>query len=307
MAAITAAAVNELRQATGCGLMDCKKALVECEGDMDKAVTYLREKGLASQAKKATRIAAEGMAYAYVCPECGIGSVVEVNCESDFVAGNDLFKDFVSGIAAVVAKSNPADVDALMECPWITGNGTVADAKNELFLSVRENMNVRRFARIDSGVCIPYVHMKGKVAVLVNLETAAPAEAVTELGKDIAMQICALNPSYLDQSEVPASFIEKEKEIRIATAKQDPKNASKPDAILEKIVMGGINKMYKEICLLQQPFVKDDKVSVEQHVAAVAKELGTPIKVVSFTRFEKGEGIEKKQEDYAAEIAKLVK
>ena len=303
MANITASAVNELRQATGCGLMDCKKALVECEGDFDKAVTYLREKGLASQAKKASRIAAEGLAYAAVVD--GVGVILEVNCESDFVASSPLFAEFVSGVAQVIAKENPADVDALMNCPWHTGSGTVADAKNELFLSVRENMNVRRFQRIE-GVCVPYVHMKGKVAVLVELDTAAAPEAVNELGKDVAMQICALNPQYLDQSVVPADFVEKEKEIRIATAKQDPKNAKKPDAILEKIVMGGISKMYKEICLLQMPFVKDDKVSVGQHVAAVAKELGTPVSVKGYVRFEKGEGIEKRQDDLAAEVAKMV-
>ena len=303
MANITASAVNELRQATGCGLMDCKKALVECEGDFDKAVTYLREKGLASQAKKASRIAAEGLAYAAVVD--GVGVILEVNCESDFVASSPLFAEFVSGVAQVIAKENPADVDALMNCPWHTGSGTVADAKNELFLSVRENMNVRRFQRIE-GVCVPYVHMKGKVAVLVELDTSAAPEAVNELGKDVAMQICALNPQYLDQSVVPAAFVEKEKEIRIATAKQDPKNAKKPDAILEKIVMGGISKMYKEICLLQMPFVKDDKVSVAQHVDAVAKELGTPVSVKRFIRFEKGEGIEKRQDDLAAEVAKMV-
>ena len=303
MANITASAVNELRQATGCGLMDCKKALVECEGDFDKAVTYLREKGLASQAKKATRIAAEGLAYAAV--ENGVGVIVEVNCESDFVASSPLFAEFVSGVAKTIAKENPADVDALMTCPWHTGSGTVADAKNELFLSVRENMNVRRVARVE-GLCVPYVHMKGKVAVLVELDTAAAPEAVNELGKDVAMQICALNPQYLDQSLVPAEFVEKEKEIRIATAKQDPKNAKKPDAILEKIVMGGLGKMYKEICLLQMPFVKDDKVSVEQHVAAVAKELGTPVSVKGYIRYEKGEGIEKRQDDLAAEVAKMV-
>lgn len=304
MATVTAAAVNELRQATGCGLMDCKKALVECDGDMDKAVTYLREKGLASAAKKSTRVAAEGMAYATVVD--GVGVVVEVNCESDFVASNEMFAKFVDGVATVIAKCNPADVDALMECKWVEGEGTVADAKNEVFLSFRENMQVRRFQRIE-GVCVPYVHMKGKVAVLVELATSAAAESVTELGKDIAMQICALNPTYLDQSQVSAEFIEKEKEIRIAAAKQDPKNASKPDAIIEKIVVGGLAKMYKEICLLQMPFVKDDKVSVEQHVKAVAKELGTDIAVKGYVRFEKGEGIEKRQDDLAAEVAKMVK
>ena len=303
MAAITAAAVNELRQATGCGLMDCKKALVENDGDFEKAVTYLREKGLASQAKKATRVAAEGMAYAAVID--GVGVIVEVNCESDFVAGGPLFNEFVTGVAKVIAKENPADLPALLAAPWHTGKGTVDDAKSELFLSVRENMSIRRFERVE-GVCVPYVHMKGKVAVLVELDTTASAEAVTEMGKDVAMQICALNPQYLDQSMVPASFVEKEKEIRIATAKQDPKNAKKPDAIIEKIVMGGIGKMYKEICLLQMPFVKDDKLSVEQYVAATAKTVGAPITVKGYVRFEKGEGIEKRQDDLAAEVAKMV-
>ncbi len=304
MAEITAKAVNELRQATGCGLMDCKKALVESEGDFDKAVTILREKGLASQAKKATRIAAEGMAYAANVD--GVGVIVEVNCESDFVAGGPLFAEFVQNIAKVIAKENPADVDALMACPWVDGNGTVADAKNELFLSVRENMNVRRFQRVDGCVAVPYVHMKGKVAVLVELDTAASGDAVTAIGKDVAMQICALSPQFLDKSNVSDEFIENEKNIRLVAAKQDPKNANKPDAILEKIVLGGISKMYKEICLLQMPFVKDDKLSVEQYVAAAAKELGSPVTVKGYIRYEKGEGIEKRQDDLAAEVAKMV-
>lgn len=303
--AITAAVVNELRQATGCGLMDCKKALVECEGDFDKAVTYLREKGLASQAKKASRVAAEGLAYATVVD--GVGVVVEVNCESDFVASGPMFGEFVENVAAVIAKENPADVDALMNCKWVDGQQTVADAKNEIFLSLRENMQIRRFERVEGCVSVPYVHMKGKVAVLVKLETEAAAEAVTACGKDVAMQICALSPQYLDQSDVPADFIEKEKEIRLATAKQDPKNAKKPENILVKIVEGGLGKMYKEICLLQMPFVKDDKMTVSQYVASVAKEVGKDVKVLGYIRYEKGEGIEKRQDDLAAEVSKMVK
>ena len=195
--AITAAVVNELRQATGCGLMDCKKALIECEGDMEKAVMYLREKGLASQAKKASRVAAEGMAYATVID--GVGVVVEVNCETDFVANGEPFNNFVKGVAAVVAKENPADVDALMGCPWVTGNGTVKDAKDELFLAIRENMSIRRFARIADGFSVPYVHMKGKIGVIVNL-TVEGCDA-TEIGKDIAMQIAALNPRFSFHAE----------------------------------------------------------------------------------------------------------
>ena len=303
MAEITAKAVNELRQATGSGLMDCKKALVACEGDFDKAVDYLREKGLASAAKKATRVAAEGMAYATVVN--GVGVVVEVNCETDFVAGNELFTAFVKDLAVVIAEQNPADVAALMECKWADGT-TVADAKNELFLSVRENMDIRRFVRVADGVSVPYVHAGGKIGVLVTLETEASAEAVNELGKDLAMQIAAMNPQFLDKSGVSADFIEHEKTVRLAQAKQDPKNAKKPDQIIEKIVMGGIEKMYKEICLLQQAFVKGEGEDVSAHVAAVAKEVGSAIAVKSYIRFEKGEGIEKKVDDLAAEVAKMV-
>ena len=303
MAEITAKAVNELRQATGSGLMDCKKALIACEGDFDKAVDYLREKGLASAAKKATRVAAEGMAYATVIN--GVGIVVEVNCETDFVAGNELFTAFVKDLAVVIAEQNPADVAALMECKWADGT-TVADAKNELFLSVRENMDIRRFVRVAEGVSVPYVHAGGKIGVLVTLETEASAESVNELGKDLAMQIAAMNPQFLDKADVSADFIEHEKTVRLAQAKQDPKNAKKPDQIIEKIVMGGIEKMYKEICLLQQAFVKGEGEDVSAHVAAVAKEVGSAIAVKSYIRFEKGEGIEKKVDDLAAEVAKMV-
>ncbi len=305
MANITAAAVNELRKVTGSGLMDCKKALVACEGDMDKAVDYLREKGLAGAAKKADRIAAEGMAYAAVID--GVGVVVEVNCESDFVGGNELFRNFVKGVAQVIAKENPADVAALMACKWIDGTTTVEDAKNELFLSVRENMNIRRFQRVEGGLSVPYVHMNGKVGVLVNLETESTDPAVVELGKDVAMQICAMRPTYLDKSNVDAAFVEHEKEVRLAAAKQDPKNAKKPEAILTKIVMGGIEKYYKEICLLQQAYVKGEGEDVAAHVAAVSKAVGAPIAVKSYVRFEKGEGIEKRSDDLAAEVAKMVK
>ncbi len=302
--AITAAAVNELRQATGSGLMDCKKALVACDGDMDKAIDYLREKGLASAGKKASRVAAEGMAYATVVD--GVGVVVEVNCESDFVAGNDLFKTFVQNLAVVIAKEAPVDPDALLACKWVDGATTVADAKNELFLAVRENMQIRRFERIEGGVTVPYVHMGGKVGVLVNLDTESTADAVIELGKDVAMQICAMRPQYLDKQYVDAAFIEHEKEVRLAQAKQDPKNAKKPDAIIEKIVMGGIEKYYKEICLMQQAYVKGEGEDVAAHVAAVAKEVGAPIGVKCYVRFEKGEGIEKRQDDLAAEVAKMI-
>lgn len=301
--AFTAADVKNLREMTGVGMMDCKKALVEADGDIDKAVEWLREKGLAAAQKKAGRIAAEGVAYAAVID--GIGVIVEVNAESDFVAKNEIFNEYVKGVAAVVAKENPADLDALYAAPF--GNGhTVLEEQNDKVLVIGENIKVRRFARYASGLSVPYVHMGGRIAVLVNME-APEAPAVVELGKDIAMQIAALNPTFKDKSDVDAEFIAKEKEIRLAQAKEDPKNAKKPDAIIEKIIEGGLAKYFKEICLMQQPFVKDDKVSLEQHIAAVAKEVGADVKLVGYTRFEKGEGIEKRQDDLAEEVAKLVK
>ena len=303
--AFSATDVKNLREMTGVGMMDCKKALAAADGDIDKAVEWLREKGLAAAQKKAGRIAAEGMAYAAVID--GIGVVVEVNAESDFVAKNEKFVDYVKGVAEVVAKCNPADLDALYECKYPGTDMTVKDMQNDRVLVIGENIHVRRFARYATGTSVAYVHMGGRIGVLVNMEVGQCSDDVIELGKDIAMQIAAMNPTYLDKSDVTEEFIAKEKEIRLAQAKQDPKNATKPDAILEKIVMGGIAKFYKEICLLQQPFVKDGDVSVEQHVADVAKAAGTTIKVVGFTRFEKGEGIEKRQDNLAEEIAKMVK
>ena len=303
--AFTAADVKNLREMTGVGMMDCKKALTASDGDMDKAVEWLREKGMAASAKKAGRVAAEGMAYAAVID--GVGVVVEVNAETDFVGKNEKFVDFVKGVAATVAANKPADLEALMACKYNGTDLTVEQQQQEMVLVIGENIKVRRFARYDTGLNVPYVHMGGRIAVLVNLETESTDAAVVELGKDIAMQIAALNPTYKDKSDVSEEFIEKEKEIRLAQAKEDPKNAKKPDAIIEKIVMGGIGKYFKEICLLQQPFVKDDKVSVEEHIAAVAKQVGASIKLVNYTRFEKGEGIEKRQDDLAEEVAKLVK
>jgi len=305
--AFTANDVKTLREMTGVGMMDCKKALTATDGDMDKAVEWLREKGLAAAQKKAGRIAAEGMAYADVID--GIGVVVEVNAETDFVAKNDLFVDYVKKVAEVVAKENPADLDALFAAKYPEGDLTVEQAQQEKVLVIGENIKVRRFTRYADGFSVPYVHGGGKIGVIVNmtLENITDTDAVTELGKDIAMQIAAMRPMFRDKSDVDADFIEKEKEIRLAQAKADPKNTNKPENIIEKIVMGGISKYYKEICLLQQDFVKDNSMSVEQHVAAVAKSLGGSITVKAYTRFEKGEGIEKKQENFAEEIAKMVK
>ena len=304
--AFTAADVKNLREMTGVGMMDCKKALTESDGDINKAVEWLREKGLAAAQKKAGRIAAEGMAYAAVVN--GVGVIVEVNAESDFVAKNELFVEYVKGVASVVAEQNPADLDALMACQYPETGRTVLEEQNDKVLVIGENIKVRRFARYDSGISVPYVHMGGRIAVLMNL-TASCGEndEVVELGKDLAMQVAALNPTFLDKSQVSEEFVENEKKVRLIQAKEDPKNAGKPEAIIEKIVMGGLSKFYKEICLLQQPFVKDDSVSVEQHVAEVAKKLGAQITVVGYVRFEKGEGIEKRCDDLADEVNKLIK
>ncbi len=304
----TAKDVKDLREMTGVGMMDCKKALTESDGDKDKAIDWLREKGLAAAQKKAGRVAAEGIAYADVID--GIGVVVEVNAETDFVAQNEKFVDFVKNVAEAVAKNAPADVETLLDSQMPGTDKSVRDKQQDMVLVIGENITIRRFERYTEGLCIPYVHAGGKIGVMVNMEVSAGLEAkpeVIELGKDIAMQIAAMRPTYLDKSDVDQSVIEKEKEILTIQAKEDPKNANKPDNIIEKMVTGRVNKYYEENCLLQQAFVKGDKISVEKHVAEVAKAAGGTIKVVSFTRFEKGEGIEKKEENFADEINKLVK
>ena len=299
--AITANDVKVLREMTGVGMMDCKKALTEADGNMDKAVEILREKGLAASQKKAGRIAAEGMAYSTVVN--GVGVVVEVNAETDFVAKNDKFVDFVKGVATVVAKELPTDLDDLMTKPF--GNGhTVLEEQQEMVLVIGENIKVRRFAFYTEGVSVPYIHAGGKIGVLVNLETELTAEQVTEVGKDLAMQIAALNPRFLDKSEVSQEVLDEEKKIMMVQMSNDPKMASKPEQVREKIVMGKLNKFYEENCLLQQEFVKDNSMSVSQYVASVAKAQGGSIVLKSAVRFEKGEGIEKKQENFAEEIAK---
>ena len=306
--AFSAQDVKNLREMTGVGMMDCKKALTEAEGDIDKAIEWLREKGLAAAQKKAGRIAAEGVAYAEVFD--GVGVVVEVNAETDFVAKNELFIEFTKNVALVVAKENPADLEALLACKYPGTELTVEQMQQEKVLVIGENIKIRRFVRYPEGLSVPYVHMGGRIGVLINMSVPAGFESrdeVVELGKDLAMQIAAMNPAYRDKSDVDPSVIEKEKEILMLQAKEDPKNASKPDAIIEKMIMGRVGKFYEENCLLQQTFVKGDKISVEQHIAEVGKAVGGKISVNAFTRFEKGEGIEKKQDDFAAEIASLVK
>ncbi len=307
--AFTAADVKKLREMTSVGMMDCKKALTEADGDFDKAIEILREKGLAKAAKKADRIAAEGMVCAKVCDECGIGAIIEVNSETDFVAKNADFQKFVNDLATVVIKANPADIDALKACDM--DGMTVEAALQEKILTIGENIQIRRFARYDANtVNVAYNHMGGVIGVLVALEVSENLKGnatVLALGKDIGMQAAAMNPSFMDKSDVDEATLAKEREILLVQALEENKTAAKPkpEQIIHKMVDGRIGKYYEENCLLQQAFVKENKVSVEQHIAAVAKELGGEIKLASYTRFEKGEGIEKKVDDFAAEVASM--
>ena len=305
--AITAKDVMELRKQTDCGMMECKKALTEADGNFEKAIEILRERGLATAAKKAGRIAAEGMVYADYCPECKVGVVIEVNAETDFVAKNDKFVNFVKDTTKVIMEQNPADVEALMNCKM--GDETVDQALKELILVIKENIKVRRFVRYE-GVCSAYVHGGGTHGILVNFETTNDIDSKDEFtayGKDIAMQVAAANPSYVDEASVPAEVVAKEKEIMLAQMSQDPKNANKPEAVKQKMIEGKIKKFFKENCLVDQEFVKDGDLSVAQYTAKVAKDLGGEIKIVKFTRFVKGEGLEKRADDFAAEVASMVK
>ena len=306
--AISAKDVMELRKQTDCGMMECKKALTEADGNFEKAIEILRERGLATAAKKASRVAAEGMVYADYCPACKVGVVIEVNAETDFVAKNDKFVDFVKEATKVIMKQNPADVEALMACKTEAGE-TVDEALKNLILVIKENIKVRRFTRYE-GVCAAYIHAGGTHAVLVNFDTTDEVAVKPEFavyGKDIAMQIAAANPTYVCREEVPADVLDKEKEILLAQMANDPKTANKPEAVKEKMILGKVGKFYKENCLVDQAFVKDDKQSVAQHTAQVGKELGGEIKIIKFVRYEKGEGLEKRVDDFASEVAGMVK
>lgn len=302
--AFTAKDVQALREKTGCGMMDCKKALVECDGNMEAAVDFLREKGLASQAKKADRVAAEGTVCALV--KGNIGAVLEANAETDFVANGDLFKALAAKVTEIVIDQNPADMDALLACK--KDGQTVEEMVQELFLAIRENIKIRRFARFE-GKLVSYVHGGGKIGVMVKFDTEIDAdnEEFVAMGKNVAMQIAAMNPAYLDEASVPAEVIEKEKEILIAQMKEDPKMANKPEQVLAKIVDGKISKYYKENCLVDQQYVVDGDLTVGKYVESVAKKLGKEIKITEFVRYEKGEGIEKRVDDFASEVASMVK
>ena len=303
--AISAKDVMELRKQTDCGMMECKKALTQADGDFEKAIEILREQGLATASKKAGRIAAEGMVYAATFPNCAV--VVEVNAETDFVAKNEKFVAFTKDLAQVVAEQNPADVEALMTCKM--GDGTVDDALKALILVIKENIKVRRFARYE-GHCAAYVHGGGTHGVIVKFETSddvAAKEGFTAFGKDIAMQIAAASPSYLNEAAVPETVIAKEKEIILAQMANDPKTANKPDAIKEKMAIGKLGKFYKENCLVDQAFIKDGNMDVKKYVEATAKELGGDIQIAAYTHFIKGEGLAKRNEDFAAEVAAAIK
>ena len=302
--AFTAQDVKTLREMTNVGMMDCKKALQATDGDMDKAVDWLREKGLAKAAKKAGRVAAEGMAFARVCPECGVGAIVEVNCETDFCAKSEAFVDFVKNICKVVLNDKPADLEALMGCKYPGSELTVAEILPEKVMSIGENLQIRRFARFAEPTNVAYVHAGGSRAVLVNL--AVEGCDATEIGKNVAMQIAAMSPKYWDKSLVPQADIDHEREVQVALMDNDPKMAAKPQAIKEKAAAGKLNAFFKENCLLQQVFVRSDLFdgSVEGYIADAAKKLGGSVKFVNAVHFIKGEGIEKKEEDFAAEVAK---
>ena len=297
--AFTAKDVKELREMTGCGMMDCKKALVETDGDMDKAVEYLREKGLATAAKKAGRIAAEGIVKAYV--DGNVGVLVEVNSETDFVAKNDEFQEFVSNVAKTIAKENPADVEALKATAF--EDTTIGELLTAKIAKIGENLNIRRFARIETtGAVVEYIHAAGKIGVLVEAD-AENNDATKECLKNVAMQVAALNPKYLSSDDVPEDYKEHEKKILIEQLKNDPKNASKPDNIIEKMITGRLAKELKEVCLLEQEYVKaENKETVAKYVQNVG---GITLK--QFVRFETGEGLEKREDDFAAEVASMIK
>ncbi|MDO5153186.1 MAG: translation elongation factor Ts [Eubacteriales bacterium] len=303
--AFTAQDVKKLREMTNVGMMDCKKALQATDGDMDKAVDWLREKGLAKAAKKADRVAAEGVAYAAVVN--GVGVVIEVNSETDFAAKTDAFLDLVKNLAEVVATQNPADVDALKACRYPNSNLTVTEIMQEKVMSIGENMQIRRFARYPENTSVAYVHAGGTHGVLVNLAVEGDID-VTEMGKNVAMQIAAMSPKYWDKSLVPQADVDHEMQVQVALMDNDPKMANKPAQIKEKIAAGKINAFFKESCLLQQDFVRSDlfQGSVEGYIADAAKKLGGKVTFVDAVHYVKGEGIEKKVDDFAAEVAAQV-
>lgn len=307
----TAQDVKALREKTGVGMMECKKALTEANGDMDKAVDYLRERGLAAAQKKATRIAAEGVVLSYADDAAKKGVVIEINSETDFVAKNEKFVNFVTDCAKTIIETGVSTVEELNAAEYMGTGRTVTETLNDLILAIGENMKIRRF-EVMEGNLATYVHAGGSVGVMVSFDVADEAKVATaefkEMGKNVAMQIAAMSPAYLDEAAVPAEVIEHEKSILASQMKEDPKMASKPDAVLAKIAAGKMGKYYKENCLVDQEFVRSDlfQGDVKGYVNSVAKELGTEIKINGFIRMTRGEGLEKREENFAEEIAKQI-
>ena len=304
MAEITASMVKELRETTNAGMMDCKKALAACDGDMAKAIDFLREKGLAQAAKKSGRVAAEGIATIAISADGKKGSVVEVNSETDFVAKNEEFKEFVNSVATIVVESSFNDIEELKNTKYLNTNETVQEVLTAKIAKIGENMNLRRFETIEvsNGTVAGYIHGNGKIAVVVGLETEASGSELEELGKDIAMQVAAMNPKYISKEDVDQEYLAHEREILIAQAL----NEGKPQNIVEKMVEGRLQKELKEICLVEQVFVKDSDLTVNKLIENVAKKLGKSIKIAGVKRFEVGEGLEKKSENFAEEVAKQI-
>ena len=307
--AVTAAMVKELREMTGAGMMDCKKALSATDGDMDKAIEFLREKGLAGAQKKAGRIAAEGIVDTLVAEDGKSAVIVEVNAETDFVAKNEKFRDYVKDVAKQALTTSAADMDAFFAEPWINDSSlTVKEQLSSMISIIGENMNIRRFKQVkeENGVIVSYIHAGGKIGVLVDVVSDVVNDEVKEMAKNVAMQVAALKPLYTNSSEVDADYIAKEKEILLAQIKNDPKEAQKPEKVIQGMIQGRINKELKEIVLLDQTYVKaeDGKQSVGKYVEEVAKKNGAKITVKSFVRFETGEGMEHKSENFAEEVAK---
>jgi len=301
----TAKDVAALREKTGCGMMDCKKALTEADGNMEAAIDVLREKGLAAATKKSGRIAAEGVAFACVNEQGNVGVVIEVNAETDFVAANADFQNFVKACANTVIDSNPADVEALLACKASGASETVDALLKEKILTIGENIKIRRFARYE-GVVTTYIHSAGRIGVLVKFDTTAEIAAKDEFkeyAKNIAMQVAASNPSYLNEQAVPADVVAHEKKILTEQIIND----GKPANIAEKIVVGRLSKFFKEICLVDEPYVKDGDISVQKYTETTAKELGGAIAITGFVRFEKGEGLEKREDNFADEVAGMIK
>jgi len=306
--AFTAKDVADLRAKTGVGMMDCKKALVEADGDMERAIDILRERGLAAATKKAGRVTAEGAVLAYSAD--GVTVMVEVNSETDFVGKNPDFISFVQGVAKTIALQNPADVEALSALQIADGDLTVEAARQEKILTIGENLTIRRFVRLVNPAVASYIHGGGSIGVLAVFNADAAVAAKPEfaaMGRDVAMQVAAMSPQFLNKDSVPADVVEKEKAIYKAQLAEDPKMVGKPEKVLENIIVGRVNKFYKEVCLLEQLFVKDGDMTVGQYVANVAKDLGADFACVDYLRFTKGEGVEKREDDFAAEVAAMTK